>query len=126
MTKFADDCRQTILDRLESGEALTAICKDDDLPSAPTFLRWCDKEPELAEQYARATQLGYDARAEQAVEDAKNAKDAALGRLAFDADRWWLGKRAPKKYGDRLQLAGDEETPLKVEIIRFADDSTTA
>ncbi len=125
-SNFADDCRQVILDRLESGEALTKICKDDGLPSAPTFLRWCDKEQGLAEQYARATQLGYDARAEQAVEDAKSAKDAALGRLAFDADRWWLGKRAPKKYGEKLELSGDADNPMNHKIeatVRFVRNS---
>ncbi len=115
---FADDARERILDRLEAGEALTQICKDDDLPSAPTFLRWCDKDEELAKQYARASQLGYDAMADQALREAREAKDAATGRLAFDAARWWLGKRAPKKYGEKVSLGGDKDNPIVTKLVR--------
>ena len=55
----------------------------------------------FAARIARAREIGYAARAEQAVIAAKTAEDAAKGRLAFDADRWWLSKIDPARYGDR-------------------------
>lgn len=100
-----ESCSETILSRLVEGEALTIICKDEGLPAASTFLQWCDEDSALAEQYARATQIGYDAKADEALADAEKAEgDPQQKRLAFDARRWWLGKRAPKKYGDKQQV----------------------
>lgn len=119
MADFAEDCVTTILTRLESGEALTRICKDEGLPSAPTFLGWCDKDARLAEQYARATQLGYDAMADQALQDAKTAEDPSKGRLAFDAARWWLGKRAPKKYGEKVAHVGGGEDDAPIAFTKI-------
>ena len=39
-----------------------------------------------------AREVGYLLRAEAAVEAAKNAECPQKGRLAFDAERWFLGK----------------------------------
>lgn len=66
-------------------------------------------ERELADEgfrsrIARAREIGYAARAEQAVLDAKSAEDATKGRLAFDAERWWLSKIAPRQFGDKVSL----------------------
>lgn len=65
-------------------------------------------ERELADEgfrsrIARAREIGYAARAEKAVIEAKSAEDAAKGRLAFDAERWLLSKLDPRRYGDKLQ-----------------------
>lgn len=65
---------------------------------------------------ALAREIGYAARAEKAVIDAKNAEDAAKGRLAFDAERWWLSKIDPRKYGDRVQHANDPENPMPTAV----------
>ncbi len=37
-------------------------------------------------------------------------------RLQVDARKWLLSKMAPKKYGDRLELAGDKENPLELNV----------
>lgn len=36
-------------------------------------------------------------------------------RLQIDARKWAAAKGAPKKYGDRLELAGDKDNPLVVD-----------
>ena len=66
-------------------------------------------ERELADEgfrarIARAREIGYMARAERAVADAKKAEDAAKGRLAFDAERWLLSKLDPRRLGERVSL----------------------
>lgn len=97
-------CAAVILERLETGEPLSIICRDVGLPAHSTFLGWCDEDTSLADRYARATQTGFDAKADQALEEAEAAGgDPQQKRLAFDARRWWLGKRAPKKYGERIE-----------------------
>jgi hypothetical protein len=50
------------------------------------------EDEEYSAQIMRAREAGYLIRGDQAVEDAKSAEDAPLGRLAFDAERWYLGK----------------------------------
>jgi hypothetical protein len=38
-------------------------------------------------------------------------------RLQVDTRKWLLARLAPKKYGDKLELAGDPERPLAIERI---------
>lgn len=40
----------------------------------------------------------------------------ARNRLRVDARKWYASKLAPKKYGDKLELAGDPDSPLIVQI----------
>ena len=77
-------------------------------------------ERELADdnfraRIARAREIGYAARAEQAVIAAKSADDAVKGRLAFDAERWWLSKIAPRQYGDKVaqEISGPGGGPVQ-------------
>lgn len=37
---FTDEIFDTICERLENGEVLKAICKDDEMPDRSTVLRW--------------------------------------------------------------------------------------
>lgn len=86
------DVREAILERLGSGESLSSICRDREMPAWGTVHNWMNDDADFAGQITRAREIGYFIRAEEAVENAKVAEDAALGRLAFDADRWYLGK----------------------------------
>jgi hypothetical protein len=94
-----------ICEELAKGLSLSAICAEQGFPNRSTIQRWCDDDPDIAAAITRARDLGFDERADQAVEKAKSAKDAALGRLAFDADRWYLAKLNPQRYGERIQTA---------------------
>jgi hypothetical protein len=41
-------------------------------------------------------------------------------RLQVDTRKWLLSKIAPRKYGDKVTLAGDEDNPMKADIsVRF-------
>lgn len=83
-------------------------------------------ERELADEgfrsrIARAREIGYAARAERAVIEAKSADDAAKGRLAFDAERWLLSKLDPRRYGDRVQHANDPDNPMPNLTVTFRE-----
>lgn len=86
------EARAEVIERLADGESLLAICEADHLPSARTVQRWQEADAEFDVAIMRARETGYFLRGERAVADAKKATDAALGRLALDAERWFLGK----------------------------------
>lgn len=77
---------------LTDGKSLSAICREDGMPSRETVRLWQkdDKEFDLAVTHAR--EAGFEKRADDAITAARIAADAAKGRLAFDAERWYLGK----------------------------------
>jgi hypothetical protein len=94
-----------------------------------TFIGWVGVDPALAESYARARETLIERMAAETLEIA----DAPVGstehgttdsgavqkqRLQIDTRKWMLAKLAPKRYGDKITLAGDEANPLKIEAIR--------
>lgn len=86
------DQRSEILRRLTEGESLSAICRTVGMPSRETVRLWQNEDEEFALAVTHAREEGFITRADRAVEAAKDAEDASKGRLAFDAERWYLGK----------------------------------
>jgi hypothetical protein len=86
------DARQTIIEELEKGRSLLSICKDEGMPSRETVRQWQKADETFDLAVTRAREDGFHYLAEQARIRAQTAEDAAKGRLAFDADRWYLGK----------------------------------
>jgi hypothetical protein len=89
---MSDTVRETIIAELETGRSLLSICKDEGMPSRSTVQRWQKDDADFDAAVTRAREDGFHHLAEQARINAQSTKDAALGRLAFDADRWYLGK----------------------------------
>ena len=94
--------------------------------SSATFHTWVSEDAALADQYARAYKTSCDIMADELLEivDAEPERtqhgtidggDVANKRLRSDTRKWLLSKRRPSEYGDRVQLAGDANSPLKVE-----------
>jgi hypothetical protein len=54
-----------------------------------------------------------------AIHAAIEARDAGLGRLAYDALKWHASKLAPKVYGDKTEVivGGPNGGPAKVERV---------
>ena len=100
----APEVWERLLVRLGDGESLRAITRDKDMPSQPSVYERIDTEPAFAEQYRRARARQADSIAEKALDEAEQADDPAKGRLAFDARRWFAGKVAPKKWGERQAI----------------------
>jgi len=103
-----------VCELVAEGQSLRAACEAVGVKN-PTFLLWCDKDAALAEQYARAREKGIDAefeRLQEAVEEPPergpsggvDAGWVAWKRLQVDTKKWALSKKAPKKYGDKLDI----------------------
>jgi|SRR5450631_1318421 len=118
-SKFTAALAVRICERLATGETLRAICRDDDMPAAPTVCLWALTEP-FAEQYARAREIGYTLMADEIIDIADESrgdtyKDSngairtdqevvGRARLRVDTRKWLLSKCLPKIYGDKQQV----------------------
>ena len=135
-----------VLELMTSGECKSCrkACKKAGV--APnTFLGWVEMASQeippgdLVERYARAREQMIDSLADEILEIADTPQEGErtkvggqngteittedmLGhrKLQVDARKWLLSKLAPSKYGDKLEIAGDENRPLAV-IIRGDD-----
>ncbi len=123
-TTFTPEIQELVLELLLSGESLSAICRLDAVPiSEGTVRRWAQDDEDFSTRYAHARSIGYDIRAEAAVEETKTlaAKmNPQAARLAFDAERWYLGKMKPKVYGDKIDVtsAGEKlEAPQTTVLV---------
>lgn len=133
-SKYSQELVNEICRRIAEGESLRQICRDNDMPSAETVRVWLLEKEEFSAQYARAREAQADLLAEQTVEiadDPKSGVDAvsvAHARLRIDARKWYAGKVAPKKYGDKVTqdvhhsgLIGTHET-TKEEYLQAREE----
>lgn len=124
---------------LSEGIPLREICRMDGMPAWRTVYDWIGRDAELAASIARAREMGYDALAEQCLiisntpvmgkktvysSGAEEDKDSVtvteedmLGhrKLQIETRLKLLAKWDPKRFGDRVQLSGDAENPIRVE-----------
>lgn len=116
MGKWTPEIEQVLLARLLDGEALNAICNDPSITVSESYVRkMANEDAEFGAKYAHARDIGYDCRAERAVENTKTdeaAENPQIARLQFDAERWYLGKMKPKVYGDKQLVGSDPDNPL--------------
>jgi hypothetical protein len=91
-SRYSPEIFDRIVDGLEHGKSLVVVCKEPDMPSRQAVYNWINADGELGQRLREARELGYLYRAEVAVAAAKSASDPIAGRLAFDAERWYLGK----------------------------------
>ena len=113
-----------ILDAAEDGIGLKTIC--DELKFyRSTFLDWCDADPVLDDRYKRARARGIRHRAEGLPKIAREAigqpaEVVGAYRLLIDAEKWYLSKILPKEFGDKLELAGNQDSPLTIAVKQYA------
>ena len=129
-SSFDQKTADLICARLDDGESLRSICRDQSMPHVSTVLRWvaAKEHQEFREQYAHAREAGLEQMADEILEIAdETSRDTIVNskgdemansewiqrsKLRVDARKWILSKQLPKKYGDRTTLVGDNENPL--------------
>lgn len=118
-TAYNQGIHDAICRRLSSGETLTKICSRKPFPSIPTVYEWLDRYPEFAKDYAIARTRQAHYCADYALDTAARAKDAATGRLRWDALRWHASKMAPKLYGERVtqEQTGPGGGPVQIQAV---------
>ncbi len=110
-----------ILARIEQGESLLQILKDEGMPNRKTFFVWMKETEEKSNNYAKAMEARQEKLFDEILEIAYTTEDGEvlketmngierttadmLGhrRLKIDTLKWVLSRMNPKKYGDRIQ-----------------------
>lgn len=136
---------EAILALVDDGKSLRQACKEIDFPRK-TFEGWVDADEKLAAQYERARANRADKLFEEilfiadtpqigTVETVKEwgvevqTKDMIdHRRLQIDSRRWMLGKMAPKRYGDRVELehSGEVKTNHDFDLSKLSHEELTA
>lgn len=119
---YTEETAELICHRIANGESLRAICEDEALPSRRTVERWLIERPDFVARYVRAREAQADVMDEKilAVADACTNETAQADRVKIMAYQWRASKLAPKKYGDRLELAGG--VAVKHDVTEMTDD----
>ena len=104
------------------------------MPARSTVHLWLANIEGFSDQYARACEIRADVYADQIVEIADDASRdwvtkknrtarpirfltgsmcSGLGCGLKNARKWLMSKMAPKKYGDRVEVGGNSDAPLR-------------
>lgn len=106
-----------ILDWLNDGRSLLSWCNIIGTVSRSTIDNWRRKDPEFAEQFARAREAGNEVLEEEQLAladlEPRDMTDVAWHKLQIDTRQKILANRNPAKYGSKAQLAigGDPNAP---------------
>lgn len=88
-------------------------------------LYWIESKPEYTEQYTRARASAADMFENDIIEAAQavTPETAAADRVKIDALKWVAARRAPKRYGDKLQqeVTGPDGGPVQQVVLTAAD-----
>lgn len=103
-----------LCDAIASGEGIAKICKRKDMPSAAAVYLRMASDPEFSTRIARARAAQQDAEVDAMIEMADRAteKNWQVVRLRIWARQWRAAKLAPRKYAEKLELAGKVEFPF--------------
>ncbi|MDE5516413.1 hypothetical protein KRE49_11750 [Elizabethkingia meningoseptica] len=119
---------KSIFESIENGNSLRKALTEASI-SSKTFYEWLEADEEKVKQYARATEERAEALVDEILDIADDTSqdfiDIDMGdekgseivlskkpnyeliqrsRLRVDARKWLVGKLAPKKYGDKLDI----------------------
>jgi hypothetical protein len=117
---------EAIIEAVSNGIPLAHACKDNQI-GLHTWYDWVEKNEALAASIARARKAGHDVIATDALRiidepppvTAHGSSDA--GFVSWQKNRVWarlqlLAKWDPKRYGDKLELSGDQQNPVAVGL----------
>jgi hypothetical protein len=149
-TVYTPEVADAILLRLRMGETLLDICETEGMPCRGTIHIWVKDDHEgFAARFYRDRDIGLDARADEllrisqwpregtvetttVVDSDENGRTVTSrvqkvdavdrSRLYADNLKWYLSKLAARRYGDKLQLAGDGGGPIQVSVVKYGED----
>ncbi len=122
---YSPQIASEICDRISQGQSIRTIGEAEGMPEARSIFNWLNKYPDFVHQYtlARATRAHVRfERVDSVLEDLRAGTiDSNMARVEIDTIKWQCGKEAPKKYGDRIEIAGDAENPLNVNVTQSTE-----
>lgn len=131
-TDYTPEITERICSQIIEGFTLRQIAGQDGMPDKATICRWLAKHDAFRDQYARAREFQAEHMADETLEiaddatndwmvrEGKNDGETAFAingehvqrsRLRVDTRKWLMSKMAPKKYGDKVSVGGDDDAP---------------
>jgi hypothetical protein len=90
---------------ISQGRTKTSACDEADISTA-AFDTYVQSQPELHAAFNAAEERGYDTMAELLLEldnhPVYGTRDAKLLKITSDNIKWFLSRRRPQKYGERV------------------------
>lgn len=113
------DCTDAICERLIAGESMRTICIDTDMPAQSMVYAMMAKDETFRSSIARAREMGQEAIIDGTVDlaDEATVDNHQVIKLRIWARQWRASKIAPRKYGDKLAIGGDADSPLTIQHI---------
>jgi hypothetical protein len=131
-SRYTPELADDILRHVSEGEPLRQVCRDKSVPES-TVRQWArDDRDGFAAKYEAARRMQVDAWADEIVLIANREDlDANDKRVRIDTLKWLCSKLVPRRYGDRLLMAGDPENPIQhlhqqVSLTELTDDQLDA
>jgi hypothetical protein len=114
-TRYTTEFAEEVCRRMAEGASLREVCRDNAVPES-TVRQWVrDDRDGFAARYQGARVLQIESFGDQIIEIGNREDlDPQDKRVRCDNLKWLMSKLLPKRYGDRLLVAGDAENPLQV------------
>lgn len=120
-TKKTPEVIERLLTGIADGQTLRALCREEGMPNWRTVYDWIEADAELAARFERAREIGFDAIAEDILNNVDNV--VAIGehiqrsKLQVETRLKLLAKWHPKKYGDKQthEIGNKDGETLKIE-----------
>jgi hypothetical protein len=114
-TRYTPELAADILRCVSEGTPLRQVCRDKGIAESTVRTWFRDDRDGLAARYEVARRMQVDAWAEEIVLLANREDlDANEKRVRIDTLKWLCSKLVPRRYGDRLLVAGEAESPLQI------------
>ena len=132
-SKYTPEIAREIVEQLSDGIPLREICRQEGMPAWRTIYDWMYQDDVagtasvgLSAAIARAREIGQDAIAEEIYREMMLEPEreergridpgyVQLIKARADIKLKLLAKWNPKKYGDRVTMAGDAENPMRLQ-----------
>ena len=114
-TRYTPEFAAEVCRRMSEGDSLRQVCRDNGFPES-TVRQWVrDNRDDFASQYQAARVLQVESWSDLIIElSNRDDLDPQDKRVRVDTLKWLMSKLAPKRYGERLLVAGEAENPLQV------------
>ncbi len=120
-SKRTKKLEEELLEHIASGRTLREFCREPGRPAFRTVYDWLGSDADFSARFAKSRKVGFDCIAEEALElvDAEPPKiDGKIdpGYVQWIRSRVWtrlqlLAKWDPGRYGNKVALAGDVDSP---------------
>ena len=129
---YTDELSVLICERIVNGESLSAICRDEGMPSPSIIYRWMRENEEFCHRYTRAREDQADTLADEILDIADeniddfivddegnkrpNPDTVQRSKLRVEARKWIAAKLKPKKYGEKIDhnIGGQKDNPVRI------------